>query len=105
MTGPVNPRVMLLEPRDSKDNGVAVEDCRIEGQVFVVLLDLELRQALARDYFLLSIGHGEIIRGGLGRHSTGFEVGTEVVRVDKIACGSRIYHSIRENPSITIPYF
>ena len=47
MTGPVNPRVMLLESRDSKDNGVAVEDCRIEGQVFVVLLNLELRQALA----------------------------------------------------------
>ena len=46
MTGPVNPRVMLLEPRDSKDNGVAMEDCQIERQVFVMLLDLELRQAL-----------------------------------------------------------
>ena len=71
----------------------------------MMLLNLELRQALTRDYFLLSISHGEIIQGGLGQHSTGFEVGTEVVRVDKIACGSRIYHSIRENSSITISYF
>ena len=47
MTGPVNSRVMLLEPRDSKDNGVAVEDCQIEGQVFVVLLNLKLHQVLA----------------------------------------------------------
>ena len=46
MTGPVNPRVMLLEPRDFKDNGVAVKNCRIERQVFIVLLNLKLRQVL-----------------------------------------------------------
>ena len=105
MAGPVNPGVVLLEPRDSKDNGVTVQDCRIKGQVFTVRLDLELRQALTRDYFLLSIGHGEVIRGGLEGHGTEFEVGTEIVRVNKIACGSRIYHSISENPSITTPDF
>jgi len=27
MTGSVNSRVMLLELRDSKDNGIAVENC------------------------------------------------------------------------------
>ena len=27
MTGSVNPRVMLLELRDSKDNGVIVKNC------------------------------------------------------------------------------
>ena len=27
MTGSVNPRVVLLEPRDFKNNGVAVKNC------------------------------------------------------------------------------
>ena len=46
MTGSVNLRVMLLKPRDSKDNGVFVKNCRIKGQMFVILLNLELCQAL-----------------------------------------------------------
>jgi len=47
MTGPVNSRVMLLELRDSKDNGVAVKNCQIKGQVFMILLNLKLCQPLA----------------------------------------------------------
>ena len=46
MTEPVNPRVMLLELRDSKDNEVVVKDYQIEKQVFIILLNLKLRQVL-----------------------------------------------------------
>ena len=42
----VNPRVILLELRDSKDNGIAVKNCQIKKQVFIVLLNLELHQVL-----------------------------------------------------------
>ena len=67
----------------------------------MILLNLELRQVLTQNYFLLFISHSEIIQKGLERHSTGFEVGTKIVRVNKIACDFRIYHSISENPFIT----
>ena len=46
MAEPVNPGVMLLEPRDSKNNGVTVQNCRIKKQVFIIRLNLELHQAL-----------------------------------------------------------
>ena len=73
--------------------------------MFTMRLNLELHQALMQDYFLLSISHSEVIRGGLGGHGTGFEVEMEIVRVNKIACDFRIYHSISENPFITTSDF
>ena len=71
----------------------------------MVRLDLELCQALSRDYFLFSIGHGKVIRRGLGGHSAGFEVGPKVVRVNKVTCGAGVYHSVCGEPSAAVPYF
>ena len=71
----------------------------------MVRLDLELGETLAGDDLLVSICHGEVVRGGLGRCETGFEVGIEVMRIDEIACGSRVYHSVCRDPSAASPYF
>ena len=54
----------------------------------MVRLDFELGETLARDDFLLSICYREVVRGGLGRRDTGFEVGIEVMRIDEITCSA-----------------